>query len=80
MKGNNDDNQNRFNYQSNFSSFSKVCYSDPNNPGKMICKETNNTNGNQNEKEYSIDMQNNRRFDNRENYNQFSLSDNTPSM
>jgi hypothetical protein len=25
--------------------YSKECYSDPNNPGKMICKETNNMSG-----------------------------------
>jgi hypothetical protein len=26
-------------------SFSRVCYPDPENPGKMICKETNNSKG-----------------------------------
>jgi hypothetical protein len=25
--------------------YSRQCYSDPNNPGKMICKETNNQSG-----------------------------------
>ena len=25
--------------------FSRQCYSDPNNPGKMICKEINDTSG-----------------------------------
>jgi hypothetical protein len=58
MRGNNnqnDENNNGF-YQSSFSSFSKVCYSDPNNPGKMICKESRNNNGNSNTNEYSYDI------------------------
>lgn len=37
--------------KSNFKSYSRVCYSDPNQPGRMICKEDENINGNRNHKE-----------------------------
>jgi hypothetical protein len=32
-------------YSIRTTSFSRQCYSDPNNPGKMICKESNNSSG-----------------------------------
>lgn len=36
---------NRFGGYVKSQSFSRVCHSDPENPGKMICKETNNSQG-----------------------------------
>lgn len=36
---------NRFGGYVKSSSYSRVCYPDPENPGKMICKETNNSKG-----------------------------------
>jgi len=42
------DGENGFNRFGGFvksQSFSRVCYPDPENPGKMICKESNNSQG-----------------------------------
>jgi hypothetical protein len=45
-KGGNDGNGfNRFNGYVKSQSFSRICSPDPENPGKMICKETNNSKG-----------------------------------
>lgn len=45
--------------RSNFKSYSRVCYSDPNQQGKMICKEDENINGNRNHKEIIYDTKSN---------------------
>ncbi len=49
------DDDKRNHTKTSFSSYSKVCYSDPKNPGKMICKESNNKDGNKQVKEYFFD-------------------------
>ncbi len=49
------DDERKNHMKSSYSSYSKVCYSDLNNPGKMICKERNNNNGNKQVKEYLYD-------------------------
>lgn len=49
------DDDRRNHTKTSFSSYSKVCYSDPKNPGKMICKESNNKDGNKQVKEYLFD-------------------------
>lgn len=60
MNNRNSNNTNSNNYvKSNFASYSKICYSDPNNPGKMICKESSDNNGNKHNKEYVYDRNSN---------------------
>jgi len=54
---NSNSNNNR-NFKSSFKSFSRVCYNDPQNPGKMICKESENNNGNKNMREFISDLEN----------------------
>jgi len=55
MDKNNNDNDRRNKTYSTFASFSRVCHSDPQNPGRMICKEVDNTNGEKNTKEFIYD-------------------------
>lgn len=50
MSNRNDNNNSYFN--SSYKTFSKVCRSDPENPGRMICKEVGDDNGKKVEKEY----------------------------
>ncbi len=50
-----DNNDKRNKIYSSFTSFSRVCHSDPQNPGRMICKEIDNTNGEKNTKEFVYD-------------------------
>jgi len=50
-RSNNDNDNPSYIRRSNFKTYSRVCYSDPNQPGKMICKEDENINGNRNHKE-----------------------------
>jgi hypothetical protein len=47
---------NNFNIKSSYKSFSKVCYSDEKNPGRMICKEYGDHDGKKVEKEYTKEV------------------------
>lgn len=52
------DNDKRNKVYSSYVTFSRVCHSDPNNPGKMICKEVDSTNGEKHSKEFTYDIKN----------------------
>lgn len=52
---------NNFNIKSSYKTYSKVCQSDENNPGRMICKEYGDENGKKIEKEYIKEIPNYKR-------------------